>query len=107
MFVPSKAGKAGDGPMVTVCRIAPAESSRRSVPVPWSETQTLAPSYRAATGYEKPVVTVVTVQGSESPGTTIETDPKVSAVQNRLPSKATPTGAPPTLATMVTAPADW
>ena len=31
-----------------------------------------------AAGCEKPVVTVVTVQGIEAPGVTIETEPKIS-----------------------------
>src|SRR5262249_27880734 len=53
-------------------------------------------------------MTVVTVQGGEAPGVTIETDPEKFAVQIRDPSKAIPTVPfPRLLATVVTAPAAW
>jgi hypothetical protein len=55
-----------------------------------------------------PVVTVVTVQGIDGPGVTIETELPKLAVQTRAPSKATPWGTfPKSLATVVTAPAAW
>src|SRR5262249_43426395 len=88
MLVPSKTGNSGLKPMVTVCRMAPEPSSFRSVPAASSVTQTFAPSYRAPVKLRNPVVTVVTVQGSEAPGVTIETDPGTPefAVHNRDPS---------------------
>jgi hypothetical protein len=44
MFVPSKTGKVGKEPTVTVWRMAPAESSLKSFPAGASVTHTFAPS---------------------------------------------------------------
>src|SRR5215831_6658192 len=56
-----------------------------------------------------PANTVVTVQGIDGPGVTIETDcPLTWASQILAPSKAMPLGLPARLlATVVTAPAGW
>ena len=65
----------------------------------------VAPSKTMPAGAQKPLVTVVTVQGSEGPGVTIETDPGTPpfAVQIRAPSKASSAGRFPRLeATVVT-----
>ena len=43
MFEPSKIGNWGDAPTVTVCRMAPAASSLKSLPATRSVTQTFAP----------------------------------------------------------------
>jgi hypothetical protein len=47
MFVPSKAGIRGSAGTVTVMRIAPVESSLKSLSAPTSVTQTFAPSKTA------------------------------------------------------------
>src|SRR5215471_8520278 len=106
-FPPSNTGKAGCVPTVTVCRMAPAASSLNSFPTVKSVTQTLEPSKSAPVGAVKPVPTVVTVQGTTSPGVTIDTEgPEKLAVQIRTPSKAIPIeSSPRLLATVETAPA--
>src|SRR5262249_61811707 len=90
-------------------RIAPPESSFRSVPAPKAVTQTFEPSKRAPRSWkEKPAVTVVTVHGMEAPGVTIDTEPPLArlAVQMRCPSKTASSGRPPGwLATVVPPPA--
>src|SRR6266508_4379035 len=58
-------------------------------------------------GWVKPVVIVVTVQGIDAVGVTIETEEE-PGVQKRAPSKTTSLGLSPRLvATVVTAPAGW
>src|SRR5215471_1087498 len=86
MFVPSKAGQARPLPRVTVCRMAPLPSSLKSLCAPKSVTQTLAPSKSVPLGWEKPAVTVVTVQGGGPPGVMMETDPPELADQMFEPS---------------------
>src|SRR5262249_7796089 len=86
-LVPSKTGKTGCTPTVTVWRIVAKASSFRSDPAEKSVIQTFAPSNTAPSGAEKPTVTVVTVHGSDTVGVTIETEPGTSfAVQIRPPS---------------------
>src|SRR5215471_1528956 len=104
MFVPSKTGMLGLVPTVTVWRIVPAGSSfRRALRDP--VTQADAPSQRAPMRLP-PIVTVVTVQGSDAVGVTMETLPSALATQRRAPSKAIPAEeAPMLVATVVTAPA--
>jgi hypothetical protein len=62
----------GFDPTLTVCRIAPAASSLRSVPAKSSATQTFVPSNRGLMGLANPDVTVVTVQGIEAAGVTMD-----------------------------------
>src|SRR5262249_51970387 len=103
ILVPSKAGWYAPPPTVTVCRMAAEPSSFRRVP--WLElvTQTFAPSERAPAMLLNGVVTVVTVQGGETPGVTIEIDPPEGgptfAVQIRDPSNVIASGKIPIVAT--------
>ena len=75
MFAPSKTGTVGRVQTVTVWRIAPVELSFRRVLALMSVTQTFDPSKTTPKGVMNPAVTVVTVQGIEAPGVTIETEP--------------------------------
>src|SRR5262245_33699299 len=92
----------------------PAASSFSKVLALASATQTLLPSYRIPATTLNPRDTVVTVQGMDAVGVTIETDPEPGeksatlVVQIRAPSNAARAGAfPRLLATVVTAPAGW
>src|SRR5262245_60183301 len=106
MFEPSKAGKAGPAPTVTVWRIWPAEPSLSRVPALTSVPQPNVPSKTAPVGAAKPAVTVVTVHVGPTAGVMIETEAPWFAVQTRTPSKAMPSDWLPRLvATAVTAPA--
>src|SRR5262245_8366980 len=89
MFAPSKTAAAADEPMVTVCRTAPLGSSLSNLPGLETVTQTLVPSKSGLWGRPEPVVTVVTVQGIDRPGVTIETELEF-VVQIRPPSKVMP-----------------
>src|SRR5262249_44023433 len=88
MFEPSKIGRPGEVPTVTVWRMTPAGSSLKTKLV--SAAQTLPPSKRMPATAEKPAVTVVTRHGIVAPGVTMETEPGAprSPVQILEPSKA-------------------
>jgi hypothetical protein len=77
-----------------------------------SVTQTFVPSKTAPARVENPVAIVVTVQGRETPGVTIETLPvpmeEPLATQIFAPSNASALGLSPRfVTTVVTTPAGW
>ena len=78
MLAPSKTGVAGVAPTGTACAIAPSLSSLKRIPesvaTSVSVIQMLVPSKTMPYGLEKPSVTVVTGQGRDPAGVTIETE---------------------------------
>src|SRR5262249_31110516 len=101
MSAPWRRGIWGPPPTVPVCRTAPAASNFRSFPPLASVAHTFEPSKR--TPVVPLTVTVVTVQGSEVPGVTIETEPPLLADQTRPPSNVKKAGPLPRLVATVSA----